>query len=50
MGSDPVIMFDTYLWATLFVHEIMAQLVKYTSYDLPDMSVVITQFTLCKYP
>ena len=50
VGSDPGIMFDTYLWATLCVHAIMAKLVNYTFYDRPDMSVVITQFTLCNYP
>ena len=49
MGSDPDIKFDTYSWATLCAHEMMAQFVKYKFDDHPAMSVDITQFTVCSY-
>ena len=50
MGSDPGIIFGTYLWATLCAHETMAQFVKYKFDDHPDMSAAITKVAVCNYP
>ena len=50
LGSYPFITFDTYSWDTLCEHATMAQFVKYKFYDPQDISVAITQFTVCNSP
>ena len=44
-GSDPVTLFETYLWSIIFSHAIMAQFLEYKFDDHPDMSETIMQFT-----
>ena len=42
MGSNPVIKFDNYSWATIFAHAMMAQFVKYKFDYHPGMYAAIT--------
>ena len=50
MGSDPGVTFDTYPWATICDHATMAQFLKYTFGDYPDISTAITKFTVFNSP
>ena len=50
MGSDPGIMFDTYLWSTLCYHAMMEPFVKHKFDDHPAMYEDTTQLTVCNYP
>ena len=49
-GSDPVTLFETYLWSIIFSHAIMAQFLEYKFDDHPDMSETIMQFTFYNQP
>ena len=49
MGTDPVIVFETYFWDTLCDHANMSQVVHFKFDDHPAMSVDITKFTVCSY-
>ena len=46
MGTDPVIVFETYFWDTLCDHANMSQVVNFKFDDHPAMSASITQFTV----
>lgn len=50
VASDPRLTCDTYMWATLCCHEVMAGFVKYKFDDHPAMASTITRFTIRTSP
>ena len=50
IANEPTATCDTYLWATLQAHQVMAEFTKYKFDDHPAMASTITRFTVKTSP